>query len=106
MTAPLDDRAKEQGASLEARLEALKKDIAAGRSQSSETSSSTGADAITRGVRGASEFVAAILLGGAIGLGIDYLAGTKPVFTIAFFFVGVAAGIVSVVRAAAPKPTK
>ena len=106
MATPPDNEVKDERAVLAARLETLKRDIASGRSRSSDASNSQGANAIARGVRGASEFVAAILLGGAIGLGIDYLAGTKPIFTIVFFFVGVAAAIVSVVRAASPKPAK
>ena len=55
------------------------------------------------GLRAASEFVAAIVVGTAIGLGIDWLFHTRPLFTILFFLLGVAAGTVNVIRAASPK---
>lgn len=46
------------------------------------------------------ELVAAVVVGGGIGWGLDRLAGTKPFFLIAMFFVGVAAGFLNVIRAA------
>ncbi len=106
MTAPGDDSAEDERTALGARLETLKKDIGSRRPQPPDSSTSESANAIARGVQGASEFVAAILLGGAIGLGIDYVAGTRPLFTIGFFFIGVAAAVVSIVRSASPKGRK
>ena len=55
--------------------------------------------------RFATELVAALLVGGALGWGLDWLLGrfgvhTKPVFLIAFFLLGAAAGIRGVMRAA------
>ena len=55
--------------------------------------------------RFATELVAALLVGGAIGWGADWLCGhfglhTKPVFLILFFVLGAAAGIRNVMRAA------
>ena len=55
--------------------------------------------------RFATELVAALLVGGALGWGIDWLFGyfgihTKPVFLIAMFVLGAAAGIRGVMRAA------
>ena len=55
--------------------------------------------------RFATELVAALLVGGALGWGLDWLLGrfgvhTKPVFLIAFFVLGAAAGIRGVLRAA------
>jgi ATP synthase protein I len=55
--------------------------------------------------RFATELVAALLVGGALGWGIDWLFGhfgihTKPVFLIALFVLGAAAGIRNVMRAA------
>jgi ATP synthase protein I len=44
--------------------------------------------------------VAALIVGGGIGYGIDWLAGTKPIFLIVFFVLGAAAGIRNVLRAA------
>ena len=56
--------------------------------------------------RFATELVAALVVGGGLGLGIDWLFGhygfhTKPVFLIVFFVLGAAAGIRNVMRAAA-----
>ncbi len=55
--------------------------------------------------RFATELVAALLVGGALGWGIDWLFGhfgvhTKPVFLIGLFVLGAAAGIRNVMRAA------
>jgi ATP synthase protein I len=61
------------------------------------------AAAMSMGLRAGSEFVAAILVGGAIGFGIDWVAHTKPAFTIVFFLLGVVAGVFNVIRATSPK---
>jgi ATP synthase protein I len=53
-------------------------------------------------MRAGGEFVAAIIVGGFIGWLIDTWLGTKPGFLIAFFFLGVAAGVVNVIRATNP----
>ena len=45
-------------------------------------------------------FVLAVLIGAAIGYWLDRLTGLSPLFFILFFFFGLAAGIVNVVRAA------
>jgi ATP synthase protein I len=55
--------------------------------------------------RFSTELVAALLVGGGLGWGIDWLFGrlgfhTRPVFMIVFFVLGAAAGIFNVVRAA------
>jgi len=55
--------------------------------------------------RFATELVAALLVGGGLGWGIDWLFGhfgvhTKPVFLITLFVLGAAAGIRNVMRAA------
>jgi len=63
---------------------------------------STGA-AWSLAMRASSELIAAILVGGAIGWGLDWLMHTKPAFTIVFFLLGVAAGVWNVVRATSPK---
>lgn len=52
------------------------------------------------------ELVAALVVGGGLGWGVDWLFGrfgihTKPVFLIVFFILGAAAGILNVMRAAA-----
>jgi ATP synthase protein I len=45
-------------------------------------------------------FVLAIGIGFLIGYWLDRWLGTSPLFTLVFFFLGVAAGIVNVVRTA------
>ena len=50
------------------------------------------------GLRMASELVAAVLVGGLIGYGLDYLAGTKPWLFLLFFILGFAAGVMNLVR--------
>jgi len=52
------------------------------------------------GIRLASEFVAAIIVGTAIGWGLDALAGTTPWGMIGFLLLGFAAGVVNVMRSA------
>ena len=56
------------------------------------------------------ELVAAVVVGGGIGWGLDRLFGTSPFLLIVMFFLGVAAGFRNVVRAAgqlnAPDPPK
>ena len=54
-------------------------------------------------MRAGGEFVAAILVGAAIGLGLDWALNTKPAFTILLFLIGVAAGVWNVIRATSPK---
>jgi len=46
-------------------------------------------------------FVLAVVIGFFIGYGLDYLTGLSPLFTIVFFFFGLAAGILNVLRTAA-----
>jgi ATP synthase protein I len=46
-------------------------------------------------------FVLAVVIGFLIGYGLDSWIGTSPLFTIVFFFFGMAAGILNVVRTAA-----
>lgn len=51
------------------------------------------------GLRMSSELVAAILVGGLVGYGLDKLFGTTPWLFLLFFFLGFAAGIMNVTRA-------
>ena len=46
------------------------------------------------------ELVAAVVVGSTIGFLLDNWFGTKPLLTICFFFMGVAAGILNVFRSA------
>lgn len=43
-------------------------------------------------------FVLAVVFGFLIGLGLDRWLATSPLFVIVFFFVGVAAGVLNVIR--------
>ena len=58
--------------------------------------------AMSLGLRAGSEFVAAIVVGTAIGWGIDWIFHTKPLFIILFFLLGVAAATLNVIRATSP----
>ncbi len=52
-------------------------------------------------LRIATEFVVAVIVGGAIGWYLDNWLGTKPWLMVVFFFLGVGAGFLNVFRAAA-----
>ena len=52
-----------------------------------------------KGLKLASEFVAGVLVGAAIGWGLDWAFGTLPWFFIAFLMLGFGAGILNVWRA-------
>jgi ATP synthase protein I len=45
-------------------------------------------------------FVLAVVIGFLAGYGLDSWLGTSPLFTLVFFFFGVAAGVLNVVRTA------
>jgi ATP synthase protein I len=94
MTAPDPDRLTDLGK----KLDAIQTRQAAG-AKSAPPSQSTIA------FRFATELVAALIVGGGLGWGIDWLFGhfgfhTNPVFLIVFFVAGIAAGIRNVMRAA------
>lgn len=96
---------------LKARLnkltEALNSQMSAAR-QSADAgagrSSGVMGSAMSLAFRVLSEFVAAVIVGGAIGLGIDHLTGTSPLFLIIFVLMGAAAGFWNVYRIATEKP--
>ena len=48
----------------------------------------------------ASEMIAALLVGFAIGYGLDELFGTSPIFILIFVMLGVGAGMLSIYRVA------
>ncbi|HEY3912447.1 MAG TPA: AtpZ/AtpI family protein [Stellaceae bacterium] len=52
------------------------------------------------GMRMATELAAALIVGLALGWGVDRVFGTRPWGLIVFFFLGAAAGMVNVFRAA------
>jgi ATP synthase protein I len=63
-----------------------------------------------RAFRMASEFVAAVIVAAALGMALDAVFGTRPIFMIVLLLLGFAAGVLNVTRAAAemnaaaPKP--
>ena len=59
--------------------------------------------ALVLAIRAVSELVAAVLVGGVIGWGLDWWLGTSPVLLLIFFLFGFAAGVVNVVRATQTK---
>ncbi len=62
-----------------------------------------GGPGVTLGLQAGGEFVAAIILGGAIGWGLDLLFGTRPWLFIVLFLLGTVVGVRNVIRVASPK---
>nr|WP_309393134.1 AtpZ/AtpI family protein [Chelatococcus sambhunathii] len=61
---------------------------------------SSDAKGLAIALRMGSEFIAAVIVGGAIGWGIDRLAGSSPWGMIVFLLLGFAAGVLNVLRSA------
>ena len=57
------------------------------------------------GLRVGIELVSALVVAVAIGYGLDYLFGTRPILTAVFVLLGGAAGVLNVWRVFAPRPT-
>ena len=55
---------------------------------------------MAEGLKYASEFSAAVLVGAALGWGIDHFAGSAPWGLLVGMFLGFCAGVMNVVRAA------
>ena len=95
---------------LRARLDKLSGDLKARRKATASPPAQDGGDnsgdrfgsAMSLGLRAASEFAAAIAVGGLIGWLLDRLLGTKPAFLILFFLLGVVAGVWNVIRVTSP----
>ena len=51
------------------------------------------------GMRMAAELVAAVMVGGVIGWGLDWVLGSRPWLFLLFFLLGFAAGVLNVMRA-------
>ncbi len=58
------------------------------------------------GLRVGIEMVSALVVAVAIGWGLDYLFGTKPILIAVFVLLGGAAGVLNVWRLFAPRPTR
>jgi ATP synthase protein I len=79
------------------RLDAEKKEQQAAEAPSKNYGA---AQDYSKGYRLVSEFVAGILVGAAVGYGLDRLFNTLPLFMIIFLMVGFGAGILNMARAA------
>ena len=55
-------------------------------------------------VKLSSEFIAAVIVGGLLGFGFDWLLGTSPWGLIVFFMLGFAAAVLNVLRAVGGAP--
>ena len=83
---------KELSTRLEIAKKNIKKDTLVNRSRN--------AASLGKALKISTEFVAAVVVGSTIGYILDYWLDTKPLLTISFFFMGVAAGILNVFRSA------
>ncbi len=61
---------------------------------------------MARGFRLSSELIAGVVVGAAIGWGIDHLLSTSPWGLIVFVLLGFIAGVVNVVRSAGVAPDR
>jgi len=93
---------------ISARLQDLDSRLSAEKKQTAQAEKSSaqyrGAADYSKGYRLASEFVAGVLVGAAVGYGLDRLFNTLPLFLIIFLLAGFGAGIVNMSRAANRTP--
>ena len=78
------------------RLKIAKKNI---KNIKKENSSSNAAS-LGKALKISTELIAAVVVGSAIGFLLDNWFDTKPLLTICFFFMGVAAGMINVFKSA------
>ena len=78
------------------RLKIAKKNIV----NSERNNKSSNAASLGKALKISTELVAAVVVGSIIGFLLDNWFDTKPMLTICFFFMGVAAGITNVFRSA------
>lgn len=78
------------------RLKIAKKNI----KKNKEKNTGVNAASFGKALKISTELVASVVVGSTIGFLLDNWFGTKPLFIICFFFMGVAAGILSVFRSA------
>jgi ATP synthase protein I len=110
MSSDPEDR-DDEAARLRARLDQLSGELKGRAAQAAPPESQpppkpdggAAGSAMSLGLRAGSEFVSAVLLGAGIGWVLDRALGTKPAFLIAFFLIGVVAGIWIVIRLTSPK---
>jgi len=80
------------------RLEIAKKNIK--KNQIKDKDKDTNAASLGKALKISTELVASVIVGSTIGFLLDNWFDTKPMLTICFFFMGVAAGILNVFRSA------
>lgn len=68
--------------------------------QSARSARQSGMTGMGRGFRLATEFIAAILVGGVLGYALDVWLGTQPIALVVLLMIGFAAGVLNVIRAA------
>jgi len=78
------------------RLEIAKKKI----EKNKKKIESSNAASLGKALKISTELVASVVVGSIIGFILDSWFDTKPLLTICFFFMGVAAGITNVIRSA------
>ena len=78
------------------RLEIAKKNI----NKAQKNDKSSNAASLGKALKISTELVAAVFVGTTIGFLLDSWFDTKPVLTICFFFMGVAAGMLNVFKSA------
>tara|TARA_B110000438_G_scaffold198226_1_gene189746 strand:- start:716 stop:1000 length:285 start_codon:yes stop_codon:yes gene_type:complete len=78
------------------RLEIAKKKI----EKNKKKIESSNAASLGKALKISTELVASVVVGSIIGFILDSWFDTKPLLTICFFFMGVAAGIINVIRSA------
>jgi ATP synthase protein I len=91
---------------LDRRLSTIKEShkAEADQAEGQEIDATVRASALARGFRLSSELVAGVVVGAAIGWGIDYAFSTSPWGLIIFFLLGFAAGVMNLMRAAGVAP--
>ena len=78
------------------RLEIARKNILSGEKKSK----SSNAASLGKALKISTELVAAVVVGTTLGFILDNWLDTRPWLTISFFFMGVAAGILNVIKSA------
>ena len=78
------------------RLEIAKKNIKKNQIKDKDTNAAS----LGKALKISTELVASVVVGSTIGFLLDNWFDTKPMLTICFFFMGVAAGILNVIKSA------
>lgn len=97
-----DGEGASDGGRIDARLAELRKQLDEGRQREAERQGRTRSSnaGMAQALKMGSEFVAGVIVGFALGYGIDYALGTSPWGMIIFLLLGFAAGTLNVMRAA------